>query len=222
MMLIMASGCSNKETSSESSDIPVNEKGSYLVSKKPVDMTIYMHYNDGAVVFSDDWPTFKEAAKMTNVNLKGVAPKTSTASNEAFNLMLASGEVPDVVMGKKQDMNKYGKEGAFLPLDDLIKEHAPHIQKYLEEMEGMKASALASDGKMYYIPFIADGEAQQGWFIRKDWLDKFNLEIPKTTDDLYKAMKTFLEKDANGNGQKDEIPYFSRIPTTLGDIAILW
>jgi hypothetical protein len=39
--------------------------------------------------------------------------------------------------------------------------------------------------------------------LRKDWLDKLGLEIPKTTDDLYEVAKAFTELDPDGNGVDD-------------------
>ncbi|GHU01952.1 hypothetical protein FACS1894147_02820 [Spirochaetia bacterium] len=41
--------------------------------------------------------------------------------------------------------------------------------------------------------------------IRKDWLDKLGLPIPKTLDEFYNALLAFQTKDVNGNGLKDEV-----------------
>ncbi|MBD1380666.1 extracellular solute-binding protein [Metabacillus arenae] len=226
IFLLIVGGCSNNSASSDKNANKnlESEEGltGFQVSKEPVDMKIHLHHFDGQVIFNDDWATFKKAAELTNVNLKGVAPKTSTDSQEAFNLMIASGDIPDLVQGTKADLTKYGKEGAFLPLDDLIEEHAPNIKKYLEEMEGLEEFVTASDGNLYFIPFIADGEAQKGWFVRQDWLDKLGLKAPQTIEETYEVLKAFKEKDPNGNGKQDEIPYFSRISESLGDLTILW
>lgn len=216
-MLLTAGACSNQSAGTDSKPAEDSE-----ASKKPMEMKIHLHYNNGLVIFNDDWKTFKKAAEYTNVNLKGTAPKTSTDSQEAFNLMIASGEIPDLVHGTKADLTKYGKEGAFMPLNDLIEEHAPNIKKYLEDMDGLEEFATASDGNLYFVPFLADGQAQQGWFLRQDWMEKLGLKTPNTTEELYEVLKAFKEKDPNGNGKQDEIPYFSRLPESLGDLTILW
>ncbi|MCA1321662.1 extracellular solute-binding protein [Bacillus tianshenii] len=226
VIMALVSACSNDTSAPEEKDEEKapNEgtENSTLVSKDPMEMTIHLHYNNGNVVFDDNWKTFEVAAEKTNVSLKGVAPKSSTDSAEAFNLMVASGEIPDLVQGSKVNLNKYGKEGAFLPLQDLIKEHAPNIQKYLDEMPEITKISNASDGNLYHIPFIADGEAAEGWFVRQDWLDKLELEVPQTTEELYTVLKAFREQDPNGNGKKDEIPYFTRINYRVADLATLW
>ncbi|MGD6817437.1 extracellular solute-binding protein [Metabacillus sp. 84] len=225
LLMYSGSACSHpvaapKKENTENEEEKVDHR--FRASKKPLEMTIHLHYNDGTVIFNDDWSTFKKAAEATNISLKGVAPQISTKSEEAFNLMIASGKIPDFVFEKKENLNKYGKEGAFIPLEDLIKEHAPHIQSYLDRMPEIMKVSKAADGHLYYLPFIADGEAAEGWFIRKDWLDNLGLEVPQTVEEYYKVLKAFKEKDPNGNGKADEIPFFTRINTRIFDLATLW
>lgn len=37
-------------------------------------------------------------------------------------------------------------------------------------------------------------------FIRQDWLDNLNLEIPTTMEELKAVAKAFTEQDPDGNG----------------------
>ena len=41
--------------------------------------------------------------------------------------------------------------------------------------------------------------------VNQEWLKKFGLENPSTPDEVYEVLKTFVENDANGNGQADEM-----------------
>lgn len=192
----------------------------FLASKTPVTMSIHMH-SFGA--FDDAWPVFTEAAKRTNVTLKGTIAKTVTDKNEAFNLMVASGNIADIVTSTKVNMDKFGQEGAFEPLNDLIDKHAPNIKKFLEKRPDVKAVGTAADGKMYFLPFAPDGEAASGWFIRQDWLDALGLQTPKTVDEYYKVLKAFKEQDPNKNKKADEVPYFTRDNNTaVYGLLALW
>lgn len=181
------------------------------VSEEPLELTLHMHFRN-AYAYNDDWPVFKEAERLTNVSLKGVAPTSATDTQEVFNLLMVSGELPDIVEGNnlRDDFIKYGMEGAFIPLEDLIAEHAPNIQKFIDAHPYVKTYSSGPDGHMYYIPYVPDGSVGKGYFIRKDWLDKLGLDIPKNVDELYTVLTAFANDDPNGNGQKDEIPYFSR------------
>jgi putative aldouronate transport system substrate-binding protein len=218
---LIATGCQSGESSGNVKSEKSNEAKDtpYLASTKPVEMSIHYHHGDGLFVFNDTWSVFKEAAKKTNVSLKGVAPKTSTNSAEAFNLMVASGEIPNFVYGNKNSINEYAQEGAFLELDQLIKENAPNIQKILDEMPEIRAANVAADGKLYVVPYVYSEGAAQGYFVRQDWLDKLGLQQPQNVEEYYNVLKAFREKDPNGNGKKDEIPYFSRIIGTEPSLA---
>lgn len=223
MMGVSLVGCQGKEVTQnkiEGSDQPTADttkpqeapnENPLLASEKPLDLSFHMHFRN-SYAYKEDWPVYKKAAELTNITLKGVAPSSATSSQEVFNLMMVAGDLPDIVGGNnlKNDFLKYGPEEAFIPLNDLIEEHAPHIKKFLEEHPYVKQFASAPDGNMYFLPYIPEGNVSKGYFIRKDWLDKLGLSVPTNVDELYNVLKAFREQDPNGNGVKDEIPFFSR------------
>lgn len=211
-------GCGKKESTATNGE----KLNGFLASKSQIELSVHLGTNESGV-FNDEWPIFKKAAEMTNVKLKGSLPKTTTDFNQAFSLMIASGDIPDIVQGNNTSFFKFGAEGAFEPLDELIEKNAPHLKKFLDENPDVKAMATGPDGKLWFIPFVQDGKAQSGWFIRQDWLDKLGLKAPKTVDELHEVLKAFREKDPNGNGKKDEIPYFHRNSKPgIEDLLILW
>ena len=187
------------------------------------DLTIHMHFRD-KYTWREDWPVAKELTRLTGVRLKNVASMATTSSKEAFNLMLVSGNLPDIVAGDglKAQFMRYGMEGAFLPLDQLIAAHAPNLQRFLDENPDIRRAITAADGKIYFIPYIPDGRAARGWFIRQDWLDKLGLPVPRDVHELYSTLKAFRERDPNGNGRRDEVPYFVRESAELGRLFTLW
>ncbi|MDX1341615.1 MAG: extracellular solute-binding protein [Reinekea sp.] len=185
----------------------------YQITDKPLDLTIHMHFRD-KYAWDSNWPVAKEIARLTNINLEGVASKSGTNSKELFNLMLVSGDLPDIVGGDalKESFNQYGMEGAFVPLNDLIEKHAPNIKKFLDAHPIVKSAVTAPDGNIYFMPYIPDGKPGRGYFIRQDWLDKLGLEVPTNIDELYDVLVAFRDNDPNGNGKKDEVPFFNREP----------
>ena len=196
----------SKKAASEEVILP----GSF-VTADPLELTMHMHFRN-AYVYSEDWPVFQKAAELTNVNLVGIAPSSATDTQEVFNLLMASGDLPDIIEGNnlQDDFIKYGLEGAFIPLEDLIAEHAPNLQAFIDEHPYVRTFTSGPDGHMYFVPYVPDGGVGKGYFVRQDWLDKLGLEQPTNVDELYKVLTAFANEDPNGNGQKDEIPYFSR------------
>ncbi|WP_068268030.1 extracellular solute-binding protein [Caviibacter abscessus] len=159
-------------------------------------------------------PVYKKAAEKTKIKLVNVASKNQTDEVQAFNLMLSSGKLPDIIAYElTADLENLGIQGGLIPLEKLIDKYAPNIKKFFEENPRYKKDAVAVDGHIYMIPNYYDYynlRASQGNYIRKDWLKKLNLEEPKTVEDLYNVLKAFREKDPNGNGKKDEVPIFFR------------
>lgn len=208
------SGCGEKKSSFDT-----GAPRDTWVTDKTQELTIHYSHSSGGP-FKNDYPVFEEAARRTNVVLKGTVPQSNTEHDQSFNTMIASGKLADIIVTKKTNFEKYTKEGAFLPLDDLINEHAPNIKKFLEENPKVKRNAQSVDGKLYFIPNVPDGDAAAGWFIRKDWLDKLNLPVPTTVDEYHDALLAFKNGDPNGNGVADEIPYFDRGKSVKSILAL--
>ncbi len=185
------------------------EGGKYICSDTPLTLTAHIHWND-TIVLNDSMIIPKEAERFTNITLQGVASEMDTDSAQAFNLMITGKTLPDLVGGQRTDINKYGVEGAFIPLNDLIEEYAPDIKAILDENPDIKGAITAEDGNIYQIPFIYESQISEAWFIRQDWLDAVGMEVPTTVDELHDVLVAFVENDANGNGVKDEIGFFMR------------
>lgn len=79
----------------------------------------------------------------------------------------------------------------------------------MEETPDMKKISTFPDGKIYSMPtrLPSRPKSRNQPVINKAWLDKLGLKAPTTTEELYQVLKAFKEKDPNGNGKPDEIPY---------------
>lgn len=198
------------------------EDNAFKVADKPLKLDIHLHQKK--FVYSNDWPVEKEASRLTNVYLNNVASMATTKSEEAFNLLIASGDLPDIVGGSsiRDNVNTYGPEGAFLPLNKLIEDHAPNIQAFFNQHPDIASSIKAADGNIYYIPYLPDGKYGRGYFVRYDWLKKLNLDIPQNVDEMYEVLTAFRDRDPNGNGKKDEVPFFARHWEEMVRLVTLW
>ena len=69
--------------------------------------------------------------------------------------------------------------------------------------------AYCTDGNVYTLPVYNQSltnEAVAKIWLYKPWLDKLELKVPTTVEEMYEVLKAFKEKDPNGNGEADEIP----------------
>lgn len=140
--------------------------------------------------------------------------------NDQFAMMLATHNIPDMVVNAqvaKGEVDKSGKEGLFLNLADYM-ELMPAVQALFDEHENAKNYFYTSEGQLYGLNRIRTTDLgcymQTAWVPTK-WLENVGKEMPTTVDELYDVLKAFKEQDANGNGDpNDEIPMSYELNTT--------
>ena len=131
---------------------------------------------------------------------------------EKLNLMLSTGNLPDVILGMKlssNDVSSYGEDGTFLMLDDYIETYGVETKKVMEEMPGMRDMITSPDGHIYSLPTINDclhNQYRNRAWINTQWLDAVGMDMPKTIEEFEAVLQAFKDKDPNGNGVADEIP----------------
>ena len=196
----------------------------FRITEEPLELTIHMHW-DRSQGYVESYPVEQAARELTGIHLKeATAGKNTADTREAMNLLLAMGDMPDIVGSQliKQPVNEYGPQGAFLPLNELIEEHAPHIKAFFDERPELRQAISAFDGNMYYIPYLPDGKYGRAWFVRQDWLDALGLERPDNVEELHDTLVAFRDDDPNGNGRQDEVPFFVRDWEELIRLVTLW
>lgn len=148
-----------------------------------------------------------------NVDLEFLElPSQAEEALTKLSLMVSSGaELPDVVniYLNESTVYDYAAKGVFISQDDYLNDPslAPNFHN-IPDKDFVYNSMKLPDGKVYALPRYTPYEWNEGsnraW-INSEWLEKLNLEIPETTDDLYNVLKAFIEQDPNGNSKKDEI-----------------
>ncbi len=161
----------------------------------------------------------KEIEKATGTDIQFiVAPNDG---EDAYKLMLSSGKLPDVISwsyisyANGNGVNQLYNDGVAIDLTEYVKEYAPNLLEIYEKRPEIRREVYTFDDKMIYFPSINPLQREEEWYrmcyagpiIRKDWLEKLGLEIPQNIDDWYTVLKAFKEKDPNGNGMEDEIPF---------------
>src|SRR5699024_3076170 len=108
------------------------------------------------------------------------------------------------------DIAKYGEQGTFIALNDLIEQYMPNLTALLEENPEIRKVMTFPDGNIYSLPTIYDPDfdslmMQHKLWVRKDWLDKFGMDVPETIDEFEAYLEAVKSQDPNGNGKADEI-----------------
>ncbi|NBD28030.1 extracellular solute-binding protein [Paenibacillus glycinis] len=130
---------------------------------------------------------------------------TSDPYLQKVNVMLASGDLPDVIPVNATQLKQLADSGQIEDMTDLYDAYAsPELKSILSEEGTGPFDSATFDGKLMAIPQTGSSieQAQFVW-IRTDWLDKLGLRPPKTMDDVLAISKAFAERDPDGNHLKD-------------------
>ena len=119
-------------------------------------------------------PIYQELEEKCNVKINWEYYRADWDTKKQ--LILASGDLPDIFFGSAT-LNGSDIElnlDSFIPLDDLIAEYAPNIQRMLEAYPEAKNLCSFSDGKMYSLPHVAPERPVHfgSMFIDQAWLDR--------------------------------------------------
>jgi putative aldouronate transport system substrate-binding protein len=118
--------------------------------------------------------------------------------------LLASGELPDILVAGDYGVTNLASEGAIIPLDDYL-DLIPNIVAAVGEKR--MANWRSADGHIYTIPTIVDVPGSQSVMIRQDWLDALGMKAPETWEEWLALWRGIRDQDMNGNGDlNDEIP----------------
>lgn len=153
--------------------------------KNEVSEVSMMIFEDAEAPFSEDWLVVKTIEEKTGVKLNVQSVPVSDQPTKT-QVVLNSGEMPDI-MTKTFPKATDALSGLFLPISDYV-DKLPNFQKYLKdnELEKYMESQRMADGKYYMLPVKAKTKVIQDhqWIVRKDILDKNNLPMPTTLDEL--------------------------------------
>ena len=162
-----------------------------------------LEFQGGETIESNSWT---DLYAENGIKLEIVYNVESTQKDEKLAQMIMSGDYPDFMNVSNAYFLDWAKQGVFLDLAPYFDEYASDLTKaYYQTEYGKKALDSATvDGKLYALPAASAGyDGLPVLWIRQDWLDNLNMEVPKTTEQFYELAKAFTEQDPDGNGQDD-------------------
>lgn len=174
----------------------------------PVTYT-YFSFSSNKDVVASDTVIGKKLQEQTGVDWKMEFAVGDVATKSG--VMIAGGEYPDVIV-PEGEIDKLIDAEAFVPLNELIEEHAPNIKRvygdYFDKF-------TAEDGNMYILPFsanqgyISDPNISQGAFwIQRGVLKEFGYPEVKTLDQYFDLIEQYQAKYPTRDG-KDTIGFIT-------------
>lgn len=168
------------------------------------------------------WEVLSDMFKANNLELEyTVVERDQVAS--VLNAMLADNSIPDFFYASPlsdADCINLIERGKLMDINEALKYSAGPAAKEFGEggmYEISRQIHTYTDGGMYFFGNVSKQIAIDTAYgshaivgnnctmlIRQDWLDKLNLAMPTTLEEVVNVLTAFQENDMNGNGIKDE------------------
>lgn len=149
--------------------------------------------------------SFNYAQEATGLKLEFIHP-SSAAVAEEFNLMIVSGDLPDIIVnGRYQtsDANATScvngvEDGIFVDLTEYMPQYSPVYWNYLNTNEEFYQDATTADGKVYYYTNYKNVTAAiEGSYdrfqVRGDWLAELDMDTLRTIEDYETYFQYILD-----------------------------
>ena len=170
---------------------------------KPNDVLVFSMYSEDLKLEYENFtsPVAKQITEETGVKLDIQFPIEGVA--EKINLMLSSGEYPDLIMIK--DTSLLVEAGAYIDLRPLIEMYGPNIMKlYGDSYSRLKFSK--EDTAIYVLPTKPVNEErwqpEMGFQLQHEVVKTLGYPKLETVMDFEQAIKKYMALNPTINGEK--------------------
>ena len=177
------------------------------ISEEPLTYSAWMTYAPFAAELNVNTETLEgmlvldKIQEITNIHFD-ITAANGAAEQDNFNLMIAGGDYCDIL----SSMNFYNtglegavEEGIIQDLSDIVPEKCPIYWSRISSDTTTLMQAYTDSGYMPTLLVVTPEPGQEviGNVIRKDWLDEFGMDMPKTYDDLFDYLdQSYQDKGA--------------------------
>lgn len=140
---------------------------------------------------------YQELQKRVGVEIKFIHPPVGSEP-EAFNLLMASGELPDIIAapelypgGAFQGL----QDGVFADLTDLLPVYAPEYWKIVQEHDDFRKEVSNSEGRIpLYASYKVPGDPPfRRMVMKQENLDAIGETVPVLLEDYERIFQKFLD-----------------------------
>lgn len=135
-----------------------------------------------------------------------VVDRLWTVDNDTYatkiSLGIVSGDLPDMFIIKDEQQLKMLVENDMLAdlTDAYETKAADYIKAFYDDYGDRAFDSALFDDRLMAIPDLNYGYQFDFVWVRKDWLDKLDLELPTSLQDCLDIAQAFIDNDMSGNG----------------------
>lgn len=182
LIAIFLGGCSSNQ----------HQEGAQPTEERPATLRMMM-YSHASWPYDEGWPILDWIEEETGLRIEGIPPNGTFKDTVA--LAIVSGDIPDLIhFTSYEDAIYYGQQGALLDLTKHL-DQMPNLKSFWDEHPELLERSQDPSGAVY-ITFNEGLETggQRVWMYREDILDKHDLQMPTTWDELYEVAKQLKQR----------------------------
>ncbi len=159
-----------------------------------------------------DWATnkfFPLMERTTGVKLEPTGYTDRTKWQAEKDRMFSQNDLPDMLFKAELsdiELQRYLQSGQLIDLKPLLPQYAPNLWALLQAHPDWLSAITLPDGRIGALPTLNTARTQNAMWINQAWLDKLELTMPTTADELEKVLLAFKTGNPNGNSSEDEVP----------------
>jgi putative aldouronate transport system substrate-binding protein len=162
----------------------------------------WMPIMNAAIQFINSYaenPAYQEIQKKTGVTIEFIHP-TLGQQQEQFNLIIASGDLPDIMQQGYRypggGREKGYEDGVYVNLLPYLESWAPDYYKAINHDDTARLQTYSGKDKVLaFFPLnLSDPIPYYRPILRADWLKEFGMATPRTLDDYEKYFQNILAR----------------------------
>ena len=157
----------------------------------PTEFSLFSVWGMGFDEFLDSWnslPRLDDIQAATGCRIR-FHEVSQTGATEQFNLMIASGDMDDIIQAADYYVGGLGAaydDEVIIDLSDIIADNAPiYYDLLMNHANQTTRDVVLTDGKHLSMNTLKDeAVSDMGLVIRGDWLDELGMAVPETLDEF--------------------------------------
>ncbi|WP_256758517.1 extracellular solute-binding protein [Cohnella sp. WQ 127256] len=202
-----ASATSSAEAKPEGDNNPFGKIDPPITIKSVLGTAGWATFPDGETWDNDNRWT-KLYRETLGIQLKWNWLVDSTQYDNKMNVSIASGDIPDLMVVSKKQLNQLVEADMVEDLTEVFDRYAmPYLKMQVGEALAPAQKMATYDGKLMAVPQYGGDprDSLVSLYIRSDWLKKLSLKEPTTIDELVNVADAFVKQDPDGNGKPDTL-----------------
>jgi len=207
MIVMLTVGCSNNNANTPTAKPTATAKSQENAQENSPQEDVRLEPITFTISTSDeklDWdaPVTNELTARTGVSLE--YDVIVGDQFQKWDLWLAGGDYPDIVVLDTAHVQKYADAGAVIPLNDLIDQYGANIKEKFGEFYNLLKD---KDGNIYSLYNVnraeeAPADSAASFVIQMDVLKEAGYPEIRTFEQLYELIKNYKEKHPQIDGQE--------------------